>query len=128
MTTQPDVEQNGALVRRSIWQFFCDTDAAQGMLQKVKALVHDAKIVDGNDTFFGGGLTYKSDRVRAWFVQGTVVEGKSVYKVDEALGALLDREKTPNPFVDTNPDTSLGGTKLRLNKIGEENMELSWCK
>lgn len=57
-----------------------------------------------------------------WEISGIItIDGKQ-YELLEYSGELADRATAPNPFIDKNPDTTVGGPNLKY-RIVEEPMD-----
>ncbi len=126
MKTQPPVMyQAGTFsfpLPPNLWQFFCDKPDAEVVLAAVKRVVADATLVDGTADLFMPAMSL-SDPIKIWEIRGTYGGAN----VAEWAGALFDRMKDPNGWVDKNPDSTVGGDQIHVTTYGQY-AELSWRK
>jgi hypothetical protein len=115
------------LVLESLWGFFSTRDQAEAILPKVRAVVPDAEIYDSASEF-GQPFMYLDQVTRLWAFRGKAPFGDVSLNIKEAAGWLFDRQEKPQPFVDTNPDTSLGGPFLAVSNVGNGFGQLHWQK
>lgn len=64
-----------------------------------------------------------------WGIKGTYTDPSgSASQVWESAASLFDRQSHPNPFVDRNPDGTVGGPNIKITQVAPGLVQLSWGK
>lgn len=112
------------------WSNFCSQSDAQTMVANLNAapaivalgITFGAPYVDAEQN-----LAYMVQNPQQpdqmWATQGTDNQGRLI--IVDPLGSFIDRQKYPSPFLDRNPDTSLGGPTIKVLDLGYT-VELYW--
>lgn len=137
MKTQPNAVQFIAglgprPVEQSIWKFFGNVFVTRNLVAEVKHLIttnfqynEDSAALE----FGGGSIIYGDAVTRVSDIVGIKRVGSRDLKFEDNLGWLADRRRTPDPFLDKNPDVNLtlGGPHLVLVDMGTY-AYLAWRK
>jgi hypothetical protein len=120
------------------WGNFCqegDAAALQATLnaQTNLGLALGAPFVDPEQSL-GYVLATAGQPCQLWALTGTLTPpggGTPVPFWIDPVGSFLDRQTNPDPFLDRNPDTSLGGPVIALRNYGSASAPvwgLCWTK
>jgi hypothetical protein len=114
-------------VLKSIWKYFCPVGNGRDILTQVQAFCPNAKLVDLNDTFFGGSLVYANPPLdTAPGIEGSFRVGDDTLSINESAAWLLDRLRKPVPFVDQYSPTGGKPPVLKYSDIGNGIVQLYW--
>jgi len=138
MKTQPNALQFIAglgprPVEQSIWMYFGNVFVGRNLVAEVKHLITPSPIYteDAASVIFSGsslGSIIYGDRVtRVSQIEGTKNIGGRTIKFQDSLGWLADRRRTPDAWLDKNPDLTVGGPHLVLVDMGTYGY-LAWRK
>lgn len=112
------------------WANFCNVGDATALAAEINAkfgtelVITPTPFVDQEETL--GYLVLNPSGPRMYALSGTLSDGTPFYI--DPVGSFLDREANPNPFLDRNSDTSLGGTNIILQQVAPGVTVLRWGK
>lgn len=100
-------------VNTNLFPSLTDISSATALLARVRALQPNASLVNGNNTLPWPIMTINAS-IAYWLIQGISADGAQV-AYDDIAASLIDRETSPNPFLD-----GAGGTTLALREYPAE--------
>lgn len=112
------------------WTRFSNSGDAVGLAEAINAALPGqltmslTPYIDAEESL--GYYILNPGGVRMYAISGTLADGTPFYV--DTVGEFLDRKANPNPFLDRNPDTSLGGPNLVLQQIAPGFTTLRWGK
>ena len=115
----------------SDWSNFCNVGDATALAAELNAQFSgvlsfpNPPFVDSEEAL--GYVVLNTGGPRMYDLLGTYLPDGSPYWVSP-VGSFLDRKTNPNPFLDRNPDTSLGGSNIKLTAVAPGVEILSWSK
>jgi hypothetical protein len=116
------------------WANFCDLGTATAMAEGINGAnlgitMNLTPYIDYEETL--GYYISNPSGPRMYAIQGMMQDGTPIYA--DPVGSFADRQANPNPFLDRNPDTSLGGgaagaagAKIMLRNMGSAGSPV-WC-
>jgi hypothetical protein len=126
--------QGGVILQETTptdWSNFCNANDANALAAELNTQFAGVlsfpspAYVDYEETL--GYLVMNPSGPRMYTLVGTYLVDGSPYWISP-VGSFLDRKVNPNPFLDRNPDSSLGGPNIKLQVIAPGIEQLYWGK